>query len=196
MHRSVSSYESNDVLGFLRDRNVAHYNCNKVGHKNHECKRKSFQSYGNPYTSSFNKNVRHNNHSQLERVDRTYVIQRLTWNKNKSIHVWSRNSFDPPTGHIGMDWKRRTSQFNRNLSTPQFGMNMVCYTCNYFGHIARYCRKKTVKPKKMIDVAMKKRKEMKKVLRMKQNTNNEKTKMNDSVTQHDTFHAHMTSPKP
>lgn len=81
MHGSAPSYDIKNFFASLRNRNVVCYNCNKIGHKGYECRKKIFQSSGNPSTFSFNNNVRNNNYGHHERVGRVYARHEYAWNK-------------------------------------------------------------------------------------------------------------------
>lgn len=129
MHRSSPIYDRKSPFGAPRNVNVVCHNCNKFSHRNNECRRKLFQPYGSPSTFSFNRNTRHNHYRQHERVGRSGVRQRHAWNKIRNAPRRSRNLFVPSTGHRGMVWKGRSSQFDRYPSTSLVGKNIVCNYC-------------------------------------------------------------------
>lgn len=137
MHRSAPSYESKNAFVVPRNINLIFYNYNNVGHKSYECRRKTFQSSGNPSTS-FNKNVRCYNYGHHERECRLYVGHIYPWNKHRSVFGVSRNSLVPSVGYKSIDWRRKSNQFSKNPSTPLSNERIVCYDYNNFGHTAKY----------------------------------------------------------
>lgn len=191
MHRSTLIYDRKIPFAAPRNVNVVCYNYNKVGHKSHECRKKKFQLYGNPYSSSFNKNVNYNNYGQHVRVDRTYERQRYAWNKMKDAPRLSRNQFVPLASHNGMAWRRKSNQTLRSPSNHPFGMNIMYYYNNNLGNTTRYFRARVVKKGKMMNATPKvvneSRKGVKQVWKRKQ--------VNAFMEKHDAFHAHVIYPQ-
>lgn len=80
--RCTPNYVSKNPFATLGNMNVIFYSCNIVGHRNHECRRKSFQSYGNPFTSSFNENenmTRTITKMLLDYQETSFFHQLVTW---------------------------------------------------------------------------------------------------------------------
>lgn len=95
--------------------NIICYNCNRVGHRGFECKKRNLQSYGGQYSS----------YSQWRNGSIAYGSQGPRWNQRRNVPIGSRGPSVLVASHRNMTKGRWSDLYVKRFPNHEVGMN-VC----------------------------------------------------------------------
>lgn len=97
--------------------NNVYYNCNGVGHREFECRKKNLQSYGGRYGK----------YAQLRNGSRACGSQKLARNLRINVPVGARGPPVLVASHNNMTRRKWSNRYVKRFPNNEVGMDAVCY---------------------------------------------------------------------